>query len=427
MSDTAYDATETVDGTTRYLYKLSKFIEMGSTDSYYTDNNSVYYHSGEGAHVLEKYDISIDFIDSSIAEKLENETYLELRNSAGTTKYDNGTTEIKYNLYANKNAITTETISNEGSSYSIVENLSIPITINASILEQSGIMDTKYYGQKAGLAIEIVNEQGVRIKSPDLQNFKLINADDLTEVYTADHIGVIRVPIMEALSSFSADYTLTLTQSNVTPGLYTAKVYFFTSDDGQYYGDEINIYDGVQYYNDATSIHKEFYITFISRILGLAGVEATDDSRIISKSTGLNLEATSDADKNKAVDMTVSISQPTSASNIRVELYKRNTTYTIDEEDNATYNGINYTLVDIAQYLDGTWEKPAIYGLTAGSSYEYMFKNKETYAEIPELQYIEFERAIKSGISTGEYKVEFKVYHEDTLVQTIKKTFIVMP
>ena len=38
---------------------------------------------------------------------------------------------------------------------------------------------------------------------------------------------------------------------------------------------------------------------------------------------------------------------------------------------------------------------------------------------------IEFEKQIKQGISTGEYKLVFKTYSNDILVQTFKKTFMV--
>ena len=39
----------------------------------------------------------------------------------------------------------------------------------------------------------------------------------------------------------------------------------------------------------------------------------------------------------------------------------------------------------------------------------------------------DFEKAIKEGISTGEYKLVFKAYYNNTLIQTIRKTFIVVP
>ena len=112
-------------------------------------------------------------------------THIELRKSGETI--GNGDTTIKYNLWKNKNAIATATISNEDESYSVVETLDIPITITASLLEQAGVLDTKYHNQIAGISIQIVDEHGVRIKSPDLQNFVLTNGHP----YNADIGNII--------------------------------------------------------------------------------------------------------------------------------------------------------------------------------------------------------------------------------------------
>ena len=187
----------------------------------------------------------------------------------------------------------------------------------------------------------------------------------------------------------------------------------FTSDDGLHYGSE-------------TTVVKEFNITFINRLLGLAGVESTNDSRIINKTTGLNLEG------NSGIDLTVKVGSPTNDTNIRVELYKRNPTYTVTEDEFGntvkTYTGTQYTQVDLAQYLDGTWETPEDQGLvTAEGCTEYMVMPKETFGTVVDLKTVEFEKAIKEGISTGEYKLVFKAYYDNTLIQTVRKTFIVTP
>ena len=413
-SNTDYYSTETINGTTRYLYKLSKFTEMGSTNSSYVDS-TIYYHSDD-KYVLEKYDISIDFINSNInTDKVAQETYMELRNSAGNVKYDNGDKLIKYNLYAEKNAVATETISNEGNSYSVVETLQIPIDISASILEQSGIMDTKYYNQIAGIAVQIVGENNIRIKTPELQNFKLIN-NETGEEFSADSNGVIRMPIIEGLGSKTGKYTLSITQANVTPGAYKAQVMLYTADDGKYYGTETELEP------------LEFNVTFISRLAGLLGVEAKDrdeSSRIINQSTGLNLVAGNKL--NNAIDMVIGVNSPTNETNIRVELYKRNKTYT-DLTDETTYTGTNYTLVDIKDYLQGTWETPETYGLTTPTgNKEYIVSPQKNYETPVNLETITFQKAIVRGISTGEYKLVFKAYSDDTLLQTFSKTFMVTP
>ena len=437
-SDTAYDSTETFDGKTRYIYKLSHFRNIGTNTTDFTgtgdyaDNNSSYYHSGADAsgYALEKYDISINLVDSNInANQLAQETYLQLRSADGRIKYDNGDKDIKYNLY-NNNATMNEEISNEGKAYTVFENLSIPFTFDGTLLEKvvgnggaiseangenatesTRIHDTKYYDQKVGLAIEIVDEVGQRAKAPELQNFKLTNDNDSTLSYEAGDDGVIRVPLSDGLAKIKGNYTLSLSQYNVQAGIYTARVYFFTSDDGLHY-------------DENKALVKEIKITFINKLLGLAGVDGTNDSRIINKTTGLNLEG------NNGVDLQVTVGSPTSDTNIRVELYKRNPTYTesADGTGEETYTGTQYTQVDLKEYLDGDWETPEDQGLVSEEgSIEYMFMPKENYDTVVESKTEDFKKAIKQGISTGEYKLLFKTYYDNTLIQTITKTFVVTP
>lgn len=426
-SDTDYDATDNSSGSTRYLYKLSKFIDMGGTTSKtakYANNNSQYYHSGSnGGYALEKYDVSFNFIDSNInANKIAQETYLELRSSSGSKKYGNGQKNLKYNMYTDKANLTETVVTDNGTtSYTVFENLSIPFKFDASLLEQKvadgkTIMDTKYYDKKLGMAIEIVDEHGERIKAPELQNFKLTDKTDST-VYPAGADGVIRVPLSDNLAKLSNSYELAMTQSSVSAGQYIAKIYFFASDDGIHYGGE-----------EVAS--QEIYITFINKLLGLAGIETADGSRIVNKETGLNL------DGGDGLDLTVKVGSPTNDTNIRVELYKRNDTYTTAEDGTKTYNGISYTKVDLKDYLkslDGTELKTPEQCtgqnlVTASGSKEYIVMEKKEHPTSTDNEYVEnveFKKLIKEGISTGEYKLVFKAYYNNTLIQEIRKSFIV--
>ena len=426
-SDTDYDATDNSSGSTRYLYKLSKFIDMGGTTSRtdkYANNNSQYYHSGSnGGYALEKYEVSFNFIDSNInANKIAQETYLELRSSSGSKKYGNGQKNLKYNMYTDKANLTETVVTDNGTtSYTVFENLSIPFKFDASLLEQKvadgkTIMDTKYYDKKLGMAIEIVDEHGERIKAPELQNFKLTDKTDST-VYPAGADGVIRVPLSDNLAELSNSYELAMTQSSVSAGQYIAKIYFFASDDGIHYGGE-----------EVAS--QEIYITFINKLLGLAGIETADGSRIVNKETGLNL------DGGDGLDLTVKVGSPTNDTNIRVELYKRNDTYTTAEDGTKTYNGISYTKVDLKDYLkslDGTELKTPEQCIgqnlvTASGSKEYIVMEKKEHPTSTDNEYVEnveFKKLIKEGISTGEYKLVFKAYYNNTLIQEIRKSFIV--
>ena len=410
-TNTDYYKTEVENGTTRYLYKLTKFAEMGSTNDLYQDITT-YYHSTE-KYVLEKYDLSIDFIDADVdtnvgSDVLANaqETYLELRNASESIKYDNGDTTIKYNLKTNQNAVSSISISNEGEQYSVVKKIEIPISIDSSLLQREGVLDTKYNDKIIGIGLQVVGENNVRVKTPVFQDFKLIN-NNTGEIFDGDSNGTIRIPLVQGFGSQSAEYTLTIEQYKVAPGGYRAQVFLYTADDGKYYGSKPET-DPV-----------EFYITFISRETGLIGVTTENDaSRIISTTTGLNL--VDDSTTSKAIDMTIGISNPTSRTSIRIELYKRNATYT-DLTDENTYTGTVYELVDIKNYLQGSWTE------AASGSKEYIISPSGTYDTDVKYEEIEFERGIIQGISTGEYKLLFKVYDDDALVQEFGKTFIVIP
>ena len=389
-------------------YRLSDFIEMDSTNNNYIDTDT-YYNSAEG-YVLEKYDVSIDFLDANIdANQLAQQTYLELKISSGAVKYNNGDTTIKYNLYYNKNAVMTETITNEGQDYQITGTTEIPFTLDALLIQQktSGniIMDTKYYDQIEGIVIEMIDEHGKRVVLPNDNNVQIVNVNDSSETYTADATGVIRIPIMEGLSSISKDYKMIIKKKDIASGNCTVNIYFFASDNGKHIGNEQNVV-------------KTFNTIFETKKTTAIKIEATDDSRVINKETKLNLAG------NSGIDMTVTAVDPTRASNIRVQLYKRNQTYT-DPYNEDTYTGTEYTQVDIKYYLEGTWKTPeqSDSGLVTDGNYQYIILSRKSYPLATET--INLKNAIKDNIATGEYKLVVKLYNDNTLVETVRKTFII--
>ena len=68
--------------------------------------------------------------------------------------------------------------------------------------------------------------------------------------------------------------------------------------------------------------------------------------------------------------------------------------------------------------------------VTAEGSKEYIIMDKKSHSASDDgenIETIDFANAIKDGITTGEYKIVFKAYYNNTLVQTLKKTFIVTP
>lgn len=66
--------------------------------------------------------------------------------------------------------------------------------------------------------------------------------------------------------------------------------------------------------------------------------------------------------------------------------------------------------------------------VTASGGKEYIVMEKKEHPTSTDNEYVEnveFKKLIKEGISTGEYKLVFKAYYNNTLIQEIRKSFMV--
>ena len=227
-------------------------------------------------------------------------------------------------------------------------------------------------------------------------------------------------------------YELSITPTGVPAGEYKVNIYFFASDDGEHYGPQTEHEDEKTYYGIETALVQTFNVTIINKSSGLIGIENGDtdeervtenNGRIVSKGTGKNLN------DDIGVDMTVNVGDPTASTNVRVELYKRQPTYT-NVNDETTYTGTTYSeILDISQYLKET-SGDAIEVEDGSTEYvlapEGTFTPTEGATDIV-IRTLEFNKALTNLVETGEYKLVFKLYQGDTLLQTVSKTFIVIP
>ena len=221
---------------------------------------------------------------------------------------------------------------------------------------------------------------------------KLTIKGETDEDYYPDQNGVIRLNIADGYSVLENQMILTIGQNSAPTGKYKVKVYLFASDDGLYYG--------------ATSkVEKEFYLNIVSKSLGFK-VDIDNSNRVIYKDTGLNI------DESKGMKFNIKVSENLNASNLRVVLYKRNPTYTKDS-GNYNYNKAEYSIVDFYEYFETNLEKR--------EDKEYVIQNGLTKNET-----IEFVSNIKNNVSTGEYKLEFRLYSGDDYIQSVEKTFVVI-
>ncbi len=387
------------DGTeeTRYIYKFNNFVSMGNSDgkNKFTDDNTRYYKSDTG-YAYEKFIIQVDLSNTTISSNQINQhIYMELRNKQNEVKYDQIDEEITFDLLKNKNAIMTEEISNAGQEYMLLNTLEIPFVLQTSLNEQylsdgTNIIDSKYYSRNLGMAIEIVNaESGKRLKMPQLSTFNLIVTDrDGEKIYTPDAKGVIRLSLSDVYATIEKNMKLQLQQNYADTGKYKVKIYVFASDDGLYYG-------------AVDKLEKEFNINIFSSSFGFK-VDIDNSNRTFYSKTSEDLLG------NKKLTCKLLTESKIENGSIKVVLYKRNATYTGD-----IYNDVSYTEVDFAKYFRNE--------LNQYAKDEYIISDSVT-----QNQTINFEGSLKSGISTGEYKLEFKLYSGNICVQRVEKTFIVI-
>ena len=63
--------------------------------------------------------------------------------------------------------------------------------------------------------------------------------------------------------------------------------------------------------------------------------------------------------------------------------------------------------------------------ISATDSKEYILLPRQTYDSSVETTTIDLAKAIKANVKTGEYKLVIKSYDDNTLTQTVSKTFVV--
>ena len=411
-SSTDYDSTETTkEGIQRYIYKLSKFKDMDatSTNSQYSNDNSKYYND-QNKYAFERYDLSVDFENTNISsDMIGQQIYLQLRTSNGIIKVDNQVSEVKFNLLTNKNAIMIADISNKGTTYEAVGNTSIEFKFTADFKEQVTddeitVMDNKYYDKKQGIAVEICDENGNRAKYPQLVGMHL-EIDGMQDYYP-DQFGVIRVNVAEGFSTIENKLKLEFTPNSIETGRYIVKVRYFSSDNGKYYGTGKNI-------------ENEFYINMVSNFAGIK-IEQDNSNRVINSSNKADLEG------KQNINFKVNLTEIIPSTNVRVVLYKRDETYRTTEDGEVKFNNVTYSLVDMKNYISNDLKKPEADGLKTQGQYEYMLISPNEYTDITDLGQVNFIENLKDNLTTGEYKLEFRLYSTNSNIETTSKTFVII-
>ena len=371
-------------------YPLSKFVRMGSLDSTnkYDDStaNLIYYDS-ENKRAIEEFIFIVDFKNANITQNMYDCSLLMdmvdnddniIRSVLGIQR-----SNMIYNLHANQNTVidVSASVSKPILYAGDTEDLRVTINFNQNDAGSANrIVDTTYYEKKLGLKISFINERGSQVNGADLLGTSL-TLDGQT--YYASSDGTIRIKVADKVANSYSNIRINTANSSLAAGTYTLKVEAFYSIDGIYFG---------------RSPADECEVTFrmMNKSYGLT-VDIPEEELIIDKETGLNVS------KNRTLNASISYSGSLLEPNIKVALYRRSY---------DSVNSLNYNLVNLTDYITNN--------VTSHGT------NTNIYNIISELNESDsYAFNFASSLTSGTYKLEFRLYDGNLYVGNIIKYIII--
>ena len=362
-------------------YLLSMFTRMGSksNNSNYDDaaKNAIYYDGNDSS---EEFIFIVDFSDTNIAQdKLNNSFLIEIRDSNDESiisvlgiQHD----QLKYNLYANRDSSIDLTATPADNPLYIGYNDVFDVTINyqSSSLSGVSITDTQYFDSKLGVQIFIKNNEGHIVSGTDLTGSYFV-MDGVT--YYPDISGYTHIKLADKVGNTEKWITFNTENSSLATGDYTFVFEAFASPDGIYYS------SGEPDMNNVP-------LTIINSTFGLNPV--IDDNSVIY----------SGSNNNKNFTFTINYTSLLDNPNIRIAMYRRKYDEIYDTD---------YELVDFKNFANQTLGETS-------NEYEYMVMDDP--AETFTLTY-----NVHNTLTTGTYRLSFRLYDDDTLIGEIIRYIIV--
>ena len=383
-----YDAL----GNGKYMYYLTNFKLMGTVNgnTNYANPNSVYATSG-----YEEYRFIIDFKNTTLTQSITDQTIsLELRDGSTDALKNVQITTNTFSVHKGSNTELTldvtpadtnvsQIITQGQLSFDILSDIDIP-TAGAN-----KIKDTYYEGRNLGISIALYDSQNNRVPYENLKGVYFVIQG---EEYFPDPTGVTRVYLSDNIVKLGKAITANINISSLPAGDYKIRIENYTSDDGMYYG---------------TTVEQQ-YETTIKVIDGNFGLQVNIDDKdiLIDSATGKTFEG------DNAMKMTVKTAAISGQANIRVKLYRRNTTV----NENLSFAGISYTEVDLQDYVTNTLTKPA----NATSDYQYLLTDNISNGATLEKTY-----NLSTNLPTGGHKLVFEVYVGDICIGTVERHIVI--
>lgn len=361
---------------------------MGSSNSsncYDDSEANLKYFDDSLSKVEEEFIFIVDFKNSDIDSDVMNKSLLlELRdsnNSAIIPTLDVSQSKLTYNLYANGDASIDATASLNRKSVYVGNsvNLSVITSFQQQVLEDVNVIDTNFYDKKLGIKLSLIDSSGNVVNGASLLGVNFVY-DGV--IYYPRVDGTARFNIAESIANVSSLITINTANSNLASGSYSILVETFGSSDGIYYG-----------LTPSSSVSVDLEI--INANYGLS-VDLLDSDVLIDKDSGKSL------DGNNSLDFTINYNSVISNPSIRLALFRR------------TYSDVyeyDYELVDLKNLIDTEFE-------STSNEFEYMLTDRPSSV---------FRAVIdtKDNLVTGTYKLEFRLYDNDSYVGSDYKYFIV--
>lgn len=388
VTHTTYYYVVTEDDVTsgKYIYKLTDFVKMGSTNEKY--NPSLYYNDYYNSSqdiLYENYIFQMNFSETGLTSNQKDKTlFMELQDENGETLIgvlgiERETT--KYSVYTGQDATIKAEAETVPETIYLGNDIDLTVKTNykQKIVNTNTIFDTAYFNQKPGIKITIFDSAGNQLNSDSLMGvfFEL----DGNRYYPRID-GTTRIKIADRVSNVLSKITINTSQNTtLATGSYKIQIETFGSSDGIYYGLE-------------ASDSADCTVYIINGAYGLK-VRTDDEDKIVNKDTGKN------QDSSNKIDFNIEYSSNLDNPIIAVSLERRDYTSIYSDK---------YNQVDLKDYVSDN--------LVDFVENEYKVADNPRSAFTHSLTF-------KQNLTTGTYKVVYKLYDGNTYIGEVYEYIII--
>ena len=390
ITQSVYDASVIeVNNKGEASYRLSNFIKMDSTSTNNTYDDAtanLLYYDNDTNMVDEEFIFIIDMKDANeTGEHLNNKASFELRNADDWPVVNVVAARdalMNYNTFDSSNVVLSQSFENVDQYlyYNVADEFkySTEILYNQTENRQS-IIDTNYEYSSMGLNIVVYDRTGEPVSSSLLLGSSVFVGNN---EYFADGGGVIRIKLANKVSTIEKNMKLVIGR-NLPAGNYTIRYTLFASEDGLH---------NSTYQN---SVSQEFNVVVVSSSNYIT-VDCDDETKLVYGETGLNHNGTNI--NSYLVQYVSELNNP----NFRVEIYKRST----DDINSTTYQSVPFNSL-FTNNLS-----------SIGSSNEVALPITEEGEQ-------SFDFVLSDNLTSGTYRVVFKLYDNNQLIDEDTKNVIV--